>query len=455
MKKVITWIIILATIAGSVASVLWYRRQQAEIAATPEILRTTNVIQGNLVLSVPASGSVAVQEKRDLFFSRPGTVTHIAVPENARVTAGQTLAQLDSTDLERALRNAEIALEQAELNLKQLHKPVADADLELARLSVQSAAQSLEAARLSKITVQSDADAMVVQAERNRENAFKDYHAALDTPAADPLYDKYEDALEQETIANLNAELTIKQVEDQWLSAYNFSQQAQRSLARLEQGPDAIQTQQSELQITQARLNLEQAQRNLTSAALTAPIDGLIATRNVQLGLAAPTQQAAFTLVADDEFYVDVMVDEMDIGKIQITQIASVNLDAYPDTPLTGTVATIAPAPTNVGGIVSYKVRVLLTEMGKTQVREKMTANVIIYTGEVSELTLIPNWAIRTDQSDNSIYTYQLNGAQIARVTLTLGPHNDTHTAILTGLEPGMTVALITADRTLPGPEHP
>ena len=457
MKKTMTRIVILVLIGGGIAGGLWWYRQQSPNATTgPEILRTAEVIQGDLILSVPASGSIAMQEKRDVFFNRTGIVMAIAVQENDRVAAGQTLAQLDTTDLKRAVRNAEIALEQAELNLKQLNKPVDEADLELAQLSVQSAAQSLEAARLGKITAQADADTIRVQSERTRENAFKDYHARIDTPEADRAYDKYTDALEQETIATLNAGLIVKQANAQYFSAYNRYQQTQRSQARLEQGPDEIQIQQTDLQITQAKLNLDQAKHNLTEALLTAPIDGLIATSNVQMGLVPPTQLAAFILVDDSTLYVDVMVDEMDIGNVHLDQVASIELDAYPGTPLTGTLASIAPAPTNVGGIVSYKVRVYLTELSGADVREKMTANVIIYTDKVTALTLIPNWAIRTDQADNSIYTYRVIGdppnSQVERVPLTLGQRNDTHTEVLSGVEPGTTVALVTAERNFGPP---
>lgn len=457
MKKVLTWIIILALIGGGIAAYLWWREEQATAQQSSAILRTGQVIRGDLNITVVASGNVAVNNKLDLRFDSAGIVDHVYVEVNQRVRAGEALAQLSTTDLERAVQQATIALEQATLNRDLLTKPTAAEDAELARLNVQSAAQALEVARIGKQTAQVDANAMTVQAQRARESAYNDYSKQQTEDARL----KFQNAEEQEYIAKKNAEVTQEQAQAQWLAAYSRYQQAVESLRKLEEGPDEQQIRQVELQIEQAQLNLEQAQARLAEARLTAPFAGLIAAVNVQEGVSASPGTTAFTLVDDSQFYVDVTVDEIDIGKISIGQTANVTLDAYPDSIIDGVVESIAPGALNIGGIISYRLRVRLSppsvppdggDKGGETIRDGMTASIVINTEVVEDILLAPNWAVRSDQTtgETILYCYVLRSDGVPeRRTITRGRYNETSTEILSGLQVGDTVALVTEERNL------
>jgi HlyD family secretion protein len=463
MKKVFTWIIILALIGGGVAAYLWWRGEQATAQQSSNILRTEQVTRGDLDITVVASGNTAVNNKLDLRFDSIGIVDRVYVQANQRVQDGDVLAQLEMTDLERAVQQATLALEQATLNRDILTKPVADEDVELARLNVQSAAQALEVARIGKQTAHADADAMIVQAQRAREQAYNDYSKQQN----EDTRSKFENAEEQEYIARKNAEVTEEQAQAQWLAAYNRYEQAVESLRKLEEGPDEQQIRQTELQIEQAQLNLEQAQAQLDGARLTAPFAGQIAVVNVQEGIQAPTTAAAFTLVDDSQFYMDVTVDEIDIGKIRIGQTAKVTLDAYPSSVISGVVESIAPGALNIGGIISYRLRVKLdtpptspasgeTEEGNDLqlpiVRDGMTASVVIHTDTIEDVLLAPNWAVRSDQStgETVLYCYVLRSDGVPeRRNITRGQYNETSTEILSGLQAGDTVVLVAEEQDL------
>ncbi|HNT76342.1 MAG TPA: efflux RND transporter periplasmic adaptor subunit [Anaerolineae bacterium] len=450
MKKIFSWFVVIAILGGAISAFWWWRDRQATLQPVAEILRMAEVTRGDLEITVAASGNLAVNDKVNVFFRRAGTVAIVAVAENERVKAGQVLARLDTAELERAVQNAEIAVEQAQLNLTILTRPADATDLELARLTAQSAAQTLEALRLGKITAKADADALIVDAQRARENAFKDYQSVQDKGGdVGKAYAKYENLVEQERIARINANLIVKQADDQWLAAYYRYQQAQYALKKQEQGPNATQLAQAELQVTQAELNLEQARRNLADAVLIAPGDGLVSAVNVQAGVSAPLQGAAVVLIDDSAFFVDVMVDEMDIGRMALGQVATITLDAYAGTPLRGQVENLAPAPTNVGGIISYRARVRITDTAGVAVRDGMTANVVVAASRRPAVILVPNWAIRTDLREGVIYCYRLENGAPVRVVVLLGERSDTHTEVLAGLEPGDVVALVTEERTL------
>ncbi len=432
-----------------------FGRVPATQEAEAGILRTATVTRGDLEITVVASGNVAVKRRADLRFGMPGKVREVYVTAGERVEAGAPLARLDTEELEWAVRQAEIALEQARLELDDLTAPVDEAELSLAELAVQSAAQALEVARLAKQEAQADADTLVVQAQRDRERAFSLYVDAQESGDKERKQKAYEQALEQEAIAHKNAEAMVQQAEEQWSAAYRQYRQAVWELEQLRRGPTPEEVRLAELQVARAELEVEQARDRLHDALLTAPFAGLVTAVNVQEGLPTPPQAPAFTLVDDSALYVEVTVDEMDIGKVAVGQEAEVTVDAYPALTMAGRVDRIAPLATNIGGVVAYAVRLRLTETQGAQVRDGMTANVVLHVGHVEDALLVPNWAVRTDQGTGETYTYVLDepleaGGMPRRVAIVPGSRNETYTEILDGLREGETVVLLSEARNLP-----
>jgi RND family efflux transporter MFP subunit len=205
------------------------------------------------------------------------------------------------------------------------------------------------------------------------------------------------------------------------------------------------------LDVENARVALEQSREDLEEALLTAPFAGVIAKVNLQEGTQPATGRPAITLVDDSNYYVEVTVDETDIGKVEEGQPVEITLDAYPNVVVEGEIETIAPAPEdgNGAGLVSYPVRVVLHPTDEIEVRDGMTANVVIRTQVISDILLVPNWSVRTDQSSGETYTYCycLRDGVPQRTPVTVGARNETYTQILSGLEEGDRVALVTEER--------
>ncbi len=458
MKRVALWIIVAVVLIGGIGGFLWFRRNRAQ-AQSSDILREGDVSQGDLAITVSASGNVIAERKIDLTFDTIGTVSDVHVEVGERVDEGDVLAEMETNDLERALRQSEIALDQAELTLEELTKPVTDEDLQIARTALSGAAQSLEVARIAKESAQSQANEMVRIALENKDRVGQQYQNILSDieagklpgTAQDPAYAAFLQAEGELGIAQVDAELKRQQAQEQWLTTYNRYQEAKQNLSQLEEGSSEEQIRQTELQVEQAQINLEQARENLEEAVITAPFDGIVAAVNLEAGAPAPASVPAITLVDDSQFYVEVTVGETDIGKVREGMEVEVILDAYPDTPLTGVVESIAPAATDVGGIIAYPVKVRLEETNGTEVREGMTASVSIETSFLEDILLVPNWAVRTDQQTGETYAYcYCDGSETPqRVDITIGARNESYTQILSGLEEGDTVVLVTESRSL------
>jgi HlyD family secretion protein len=444
MRKFILGFIIIAIIGGGVAGFLWWQQQQ-EAQTVPEVLKTETAAYGDLVVSVAASGNVAVKETTDLYTRANGKVAEVLVAPNERVTAEQVLAKLDTDQLERAVHQAEVALEQALLNLETELEPADPEEIELAEVALSNAAKALEVARLAEETARVDADAMVVQAQRDREQAFNRYRDADDSKES--AKEALEDAETQERIARTNAALTIQQARSQRQAAYTRYEQAQRNLDVLQEGPDENKIRQLELQVEQAELSLEQAQRNLGNAQIVAPYAGIIGAVFLEVETEQQIGEKAFTLIDDAAYYVDVTIDEIDIASIVTDQPVEVTLDAFPDVELEGRVQTIAPASTDEGGLIAYQVQLIISNPDRVRILDGMTASVRIDTNTIEDVLLVPNWAVRIDQASAEAFCYIMEEGIPQRTNVEIGRRNENYTEILSGLQSGDTVALVVEER--------
>jgi HlyD family secretion protein len=449
MRRAIIWVLVLLVVAGGVGALIWWRQNQA---ARPvgDILRTGQAFRGDLQLTVPASGNVLVNEHTDLALLAPGYIAEVNVTQNSRVKRGDVLARVDASTMERNIQQAEIALAQAELALETAQRETDPEDVRLAKLALTNAAQALEVARIGGETARVDSDALLVQAQRQREQAFRLYRDAIGGDDETPLRTAYEDAEAEERIARINARVMTEQAESQQQTALARYQQAQRNLERLQEEPNTEQIRQRRLQVEQAQLRLEQAQRMLEDSTLTTPYDGVIANVYIEAGTEQRAGTRAFTLIDDSAYYVDITIDEIDIGAIRVGQRGEVTLDAYPRETLSGTVERISPAATNLGGLVAYSVRLRVDPVEDVRLLQGLTASVNIQTELVEDVLLIPNWAVRIDQAAAQAYAYRLVNGVPERVTLEIGRRSDNYTEILSGLSDGDEIALVTEQRSLP-----
>ena len=449
MRKVLTWVLVLGAISAAGFGLFRLLQQRSGAETVYEVLRSEEIQRGDLAISVTASGNIAVNERTDLQIQMPGIVASLPVEVNERVEAGQVLARMDTEDLARSLRQSEIAHELVEIGLETTSEAADPEDIRVAELALNSAGKALEVARLGIETARVDANAIQVQAQRAREQAYINLRDAREANKnEDKALTAYAEAEAEERAAELNAKATSQQAETRRQAAQMNYEQAERILETLREGPNADAVRQQELQVEQAQLRLEQMRRTLEDAVLTAPHDGIVAAIEIEEGTYQSAGASAFTLVDDSRYFVDVTIDEIDIGVIAEGQSVEVILDAYPDTALTGVVESIAPAASSVGGVVAYQVRVELTELVESiRVMDGMTASVRITTETIPGVLLLPSWALRIDQDALETYTYVVEAGSPVRRTLETGRRNDTYTEVLAGVSEGNTVALVTEER--------
>jgi HlyD family secretion protein len=147
-----------------------------------------------------------------------------------------------------------------------------------------------------------------------------------------------------------------------------------------------------------AEAQLERARVNLKYSTIYSPIDGIVISRNVDVGqtVAASLQAPTLFTIANDlrKMRVEANVDEADIGKVKPGQIAYFTVDAYPDEKFTGRVSQVRLQPINIQNVINYTV-IIDVDNKDLKLRPGMTANVSILVDKREDVLRIPNLALR------------------------------------------------------------
>lgn len=154
----------------------------------------------------------------------------------------------------------------------------------------------------------------------------------------------------------------------------------------------------AEAEVLVAQADLQQATTNLSWATITSPIDGVVLTRNVDVGstVAASFQAPVLFSIAGDlkQMEVRVDVDEADIGSVSVGQPATFTVDAYRNRTFPAEIKSIRFVSETVNDVVTYKalLRVDNTDMS---LRPGMTATADVVVNKVTQALLVPNAAFR------------------------------------------------------------
>jgi HlyD family secretion protein len=154
----------------------------------------------------------------------------------------------------------------------------------------------------------------------------------------------------------------------------------------------------SRAQIEQTKAALKLAETNLRYTTIRSPVNGIVISRNVDVGqtVAASLQAPTLFTIAKDltQMQVDANVSEADIGRVETGQEATFSVDAYPEQSFRGKVSEIRNAPTTIQNVVTYDV-VIHVENKDLKLKPGMTANVSVLIAHREGVLKIPNAALR------------------------------------------------------------
>ncbi|MDE6176893.1 MAG: efflux RND transporter periplasmic adaptor subunit, partial [Paramuribaculum sp.] len=213
------------------------------------------------------------------------------------------------------------------------------------------------------------------------------------------------------------------------------------------------------------------AAKNLNYAEIYSPIDGIVISRDVEVGQTVVSNMNVANLytIADlDNMQVIGNVDEADIGRVKVGQSVVFTVDAYPDDRFEGKVTQVRLNPTTESNVVTYEV-VVAAPNPDHKLIPGLTANLTIYTMREADLLLLPAAAftfepeshddsglpqpagnpdsVRLAPEQRCIWI--VDGSRLMPTVVTIGGSNGMKTEIISGIGENTVVAVgYSADMT-------
>lgn len=442
MKK--NWLTItgVVIIVLAIVGVLGWRQMNASAANTTARAQTTTVQRGTLVATVSTAGNVSAPEEAAMAFQSSGKVAQVAVQIGDKVKQGQLLMQLDTTDLQLALKTAQANLTSAQASFDS-SQVSGQEGLKTAQNNLASAQANYDSARAKNATNQDQlvvAKSALDKATVALQTAQAAYNAVAWRP--DIGMTSQSSALQSATSdynsALSNYKITAAGINDTALRTAQASlDNAKTALDQAQKNID-ISARTSQASLDNAKVALDVAKRNLDKASIYAPLDGVVSAVNFSQGDSAGTGTAV-SVVDLNNLQVKVLVAEVDMAKITVGQTAEMTLDALQGKNYSAKVIAISPVGTVTQGVVNYPVTVAVNNADGA-VKPGMTANLAVEVDRRDNVLLLPTRAVRT-QGTQKIVTVEYKGQDI-QVPVGTGLTNDTQVEITNGLQAGDVVLL-------------
>lgn len=452
-RVVIISLVLLVTVGGSIAGYIFMQPHEYSIATDPSV-EVVEIERQSLLTTVNAVGKIEMEGQRSLTFRSMGIVDRVFVERGDMVKKGQILAQLDTSDLELALKKAELNYDEAKLKLEQSKEGPEATDI----LSAQAAVESARAKYADVLTGPSEEDVTIAARElREAEVSLKDAQEAYDQVAYRgdvglmPQSTNLENATIAYEVAKAKYDQAVEGPTDAEIKAAESAVvEAESSLEKLLEGPDDKDIAIAQLAVQRAQMEVENAKLSLEHAVLYSPIDGIIVETDIKEGELATDTKVAITLADISEFHIDINVDELDIVLLEVGQPVEISLDALEDGEiLYGHVHEIAMlANASQSGVVEYTVRIKL-DTRSDKLRPGMSADATIEVGRLEDVLTVPNRFVQLDRTEGKAYVEKMDdeGNTTKRVEVQLGQRNDRLSHVLSGLEEGDKVVLRQVDR--------
>lgn len=202
-------------------------------------------------------------------------------------------------------------------------------------------------------------------------------------------------------LANAQAALELAKLNAARTQALVAKQNSAQS--DLDQAMAALQQAEANVKIKEGAL--QKVKADLDHCTITSPIDGIVISRNVDVGqtVAASLQAPVIFQIANDlsKMQIDANVAEADIGGVAIDQDVEFTVDAFPSRSFQGKVVQVRNAPITVQNVVTYDT-VIGVSNPEQKLKPGMTANVSIVSAHRDEALKIPNSAFRVRMPDQT-----------------------------------------------------
>jgi HlyD family secretion protein len=358
--------------------------------------KMAKVTRGDVARSVVATGQIQPITKVEVKSKASGIVEKLYVDINNRVHKGQELAELDQQEIV-----AQVEAQRAQLAAAEANVGTFEANIEQDKVNAGAPDLPMYKATLERNQEMAKEGIVSRQA---LDDADKDYLAAL----------------------------------------------TRRDSSKAQIGVDTAKLRQARAQVLQNQASLKQLEEQLSYTTILAPMDGVILSRDVEIGDAVSSilvlgSTATLIMTEGDvnEVYVDGKVDEADIAHVYMGQPARIKVESFRDRVFNGKVTKISPMGVQKDNVTTFEVRVSINNPGG-ELKALMTANAEILLDEHKGVLTVPENAVIYDNQKNASVAIpdkkQKDGER--KIPVKVGLSNGSVTEIVSGLKEGDAVVL-------------
>ncbi len=351
----------------------------------------------DLVISVTgtSTGTIKADKEVKLSAQRMGRISRLSVEEGSLVVAGNSIADLESDEVQQRLL--------------------------LASASRQRMNAQLDSLKLGLASFKADVESNISKAK-----------AVLDE--AEARLRRFQELKDKGFVSQ--SDLDVVKRENDVAKASSIA--AFAALQQIRAREEEIKAQAAAVEQAQREYNL--AKIMLDYSFITSPITGVVTSRPVKIAETVPVGALIASVVSTDSLYIEAFIDEADAAKIAIGQQVNVTMDAYPEKAMKGEVYMISPVVLgNKQEARTFEARVKLLD-ANIKTKPGMSADVEVIVSKKEHVLIIPSQAIIEKSDAKYVYLGNENKAVLRKIKT--GQFNWTYTEVTEGIQEGDIVVI-------------
>ncbi|MDR3593783.1 efflux RND transporter periplasmic adaptor subunit [Clostridium sp.] len=391
-KKIFIGTIVLAVVAVGIAF-RFGKSKPVEVTQDVKNVKTQKVTTGTISTNVEYASNLKPAKEVVVLPKAGGKVATVDVNVGDKVSVGQTLFTLETTDYAAQLEQAEAGVSAASANLER----TSDSGF---------TQQLLQAEQLvGKLQLQY--------------NTLKDSYDRTQTLYAAQAVPKKEldDAKSQYDAITID----LKNAQDSL------------ELLKSKSGPQA--TKAAAASVEQAQAGVSVIQNQINNATITAPIAGVVSEKAVEVGELAGGQSGSVTVIDDSSLTAEINIPDKMLEKIQVGQSVPVAINALPDAKIVGVIDNISPNTSSKNNFYVVKVKI---DNSNNDIKAGMFAKISLPSEKKDNILMVPNETIKMENGVNYLYT--VDNGEVKKISVETGISNEKFTEVTGKVQEGLDI---------------
>ncbi|WP_297421917.1 efflux RND transporter periplasmic adaptor subunit [Clostridium sp.] len=391
-KKLLIGGIVLAVVVVIIISA-FAKKKPVEVTQEVKNVKTEKITTGTISTEVEYASNLKPAKEVQVLPKTGGRVATVDVNVGDKVSVGQTLFTLDTTDYSAQLQQAEAGVSAASANLE--------------RTSDSGFIQQL------------------LQAEQLVGKLQIQYNTAKDS------YDRTQTLYSAEAVSKKDLDDAKAQYDAITIDLKN----AQDSLELLKNksGPQA--TQAAEAALEQAQAGVSAVQIQINNATITAPIAGVVSEKAVEVGELASGQSGSVTIIDSSSLEAEINIPDKMLEKIKVGLSVPVTINALADAKIVGVIDNISPNTSSKNNFYVVKVKI---DNSNGDIKAGMFAKISLPAEKKDNILMVPNETIKMENGVNYLYT--VDNGEVKKISVETGISNEKFTEVTGKVQEGLDV---------------